>query len=79
MNWTSVNDQMPNTGDRVWYFFSPVGVWQGVFDGYHDDDLDLHIFTCSETMGWLTGDVTHWMPDVGQTRPARPENQSRPD
>lgn len=73
MNWISVKEGMPDAGDCVWYFYSPVGVWRGVFDGYHDDNLNLHIFTCSETTGWLTGDVTHWMPDVGQARPDRPD------
>lgn len=73
MNWISVNERMPDAGDCVWYFYSPVGVWRGVFDGYYEDDPNLHIFTCSETMGWLTGDATHWMPDVGQARPDRPD------
>ena len=76
MNWITVNDCMPNVGDRVWYFFEPVGVWQGQFDGYYQDEdgrewKGMHIF--SNPKGWLTGDVTHWMPDIGQPEPPEPE------
>ena len=31
----------------------------------------MHMFSCD--YGFLTGDVTHWMPDEGQDEPEKPK------
>lgn len=64
--WISTEDKMPEVGQKVWYYFDRVGRWRGTFDGYYVDSegiewKDLHMF--SGEYGFLTGDVTHWMPD----------------
>ena len=64
--WRSVEDKMPDVGQKVWYYFEPVGRHRGTFDGWYVDEngkqwKGMHIF--STNYGWLTGDVTHWLPD----------------
>ena len=50
MSWISVEERMPNKGDYVWYYFAPVGVWKGVFDGYYENNHAMHIFKCTEIL-----------------------------
>ena len=57
---------MPDVGQKVWYYFEPVGRHRGTFDGWYVDEegkqwSGMHIFSCD--YGWLTGDVTHWHED----------------
>lgn len=61
--WISVNDQEPEKGRDLWYYFHIVGVHRGQ---YYGDDLFGGI------MGWLDEDVTHWQYDTGQDRPLPP-------
>ena len=70
-SWRSVDDELPAAGTAVWYFFDVVGVWQGRYDGLLED---MPVFTSKCGNYWLTGDVTHWMPDVGQEEPEEPDN-----
>ena len=75
-NWISVEDAMPEEGQKVWYYFQPVGRHRGTFDGYWVDEdgkewKGMHMFSCD--YGFLTGDVTHWMPDEGQDKPEKPK------
>jgi len=69
-DWKSVNDEMPEVGQRVEFFFAPKPDFiiedTGIFQGYYVDEdgkewRDMHIFT-GDSGGWLTGDVTHWKP-----------------
>lgn len=64
--WVHVEEAMPKEGEKVWYYFEPVGRHRGTFDGYYVDDdgkewKNMHMFSCD--YGFLTGDVTHWHPD----------------
>ena len=68
MKWISVDDRMPEIGQRVEYYFAPrpdfIIQEHGTFEGYYVDSegkewRGMHIFVGDEG-GWLTGDVTHW-------------------
>jgi len=72
--WNKVEDVMPEIGQPVWYYFDKVGTWRGTFDGYYTDSegvewKGMHMF--SSDVGFLTGDVTHWMNDQ-EERPNDP-------
>lgn len=64
--WIKHNDEEPQLNQAVIYFFKYVGVHRGHYRGYH---------RYAGKNGFLTGDVTHWMPDDGQELPQRPEGK----
>tara|TARA_B100000123_G_C25510516_1_gene332041 strand:+ start:96 stop:401 length:306 start_codon:yes stop_codon:yes gene_type:complete len=83
MEWIKTKDKLPKIGEKVFYYFEYVGVHFGRFTGFYTDEEtgeyypDMHVFTDMEG-GWLTGDVTHWMPYNGQTEvPERPEEPKK--
>jgi hypothetical protein len=60
INWIKIEDQAPEEGKRLLYFFEGTGVWVGFYYGIDKE-------YCSETghvfggnVGFLTGDVTHY-------------------
>jgi hypothetical protein len=66
--WNKCSDKMPEIGQRLWYYFKPVGRWRGTFEGYYVSEKGvtyngMHIFVNDEQTGFLTGDVTHWHND----------------
>ena len=68
--WISVEEKLPQVGEKCWYYFEIVGMHRGWYDGLYVDDEGkewegLHIFACD--YGFLTGDVTHWHPDQEET------------
>lgn len=52
-DWISVNDRLPDEGVEILYYFEITGVSVGMFER-------PNIFYGRS--GFLTGDVTHWMP-----------------
>lgn len=60
MNWIKITDCRPELHQDVIYYAPQVGAWVGKYRGLSEDGLE--IFT-SEA-GFLTGDVTHWMPII---------------
>ena len=70
--WISVKEKYPQEGDKVWYFFEHVGVHRGVFFGF-EEAIDVF----GGVGGVLSGDVTHWMPDLGQGKPPEPVEKRR--
>ena len=56
MKWIDIREQKPKEGQRVIYYFRHTGVSSGRYT--HTEDG--HCFYGLE--GWLTDDVTHWMP-----------------
>ena len=58
MGWISMEDRKPEEGQAVWYYFEVVGVHPGRY--YKTDDGDTFV----GVRGFLTDDVTHWMPLV---------------
>jgi len=70
MPWIPIETQLPAEGQRVIYWFEHTGVDRGWF-------------TMTEwgpcfygRGGWLTDDVTHWMPDDGRGRPPKPPRRN---
>lgn len=58
--WISIKDKQPHHGQRVVYYFKEVGVHVGRYYVEQDEDGFHHVFTGPS--GFLTDDVTHWMP-----------------
>ena len=55
-NWVKVEDKLPKEGQRVIYYFKETGISCGRYMKTESGD-----FFCGPA-GWLTDDVTHWMP-----------------
>lgn len=55
----------PKDGQAVIYYFDMVGVHRGLYDATDDCFYGKQ--------GFLCGDVTHWMPDIGQELPEPPK------
>ena len=51
--WVPVSERLPKEGQRVLYYFDMVGIHSGLY--YGDNCFGGHA-------GFLTDDVTHWMP-----------------
>ena len=72
VNWIKIEDQIPEQGRRLLYFFEGTGVWTGFYYGRDEDytDSNNHIFVSNA--GFLTGDATHWCyidyPEGGEWR-----------
>ena len=60
INWIRIEEEIPEEGKRLLYFFEGTGVWVGFYYG-RDEDYPCsnnHVF--ASNAGFLTGDVTHW-------------------
>ena len=61
MDWINIKDERPKKGQRVIYYFKETGIDIGRFSqefiqhGVKGNTFHGH-------GGWLTDDVTHWMP-----------------
>ena len=62
MKWIKIEDEVPPKGVNLLYFFDCTGISLGQYYGIEADYCPEtgHVFASHE--GWLTGDVTHWMP-----------------
>lgn len=68
-DWIKCTDRLPDDGQAVIYYFEFVGVNRGNYD---KEDNCFH-----GKKGWLTDDVTHWMPDDGQALPDPPKEDKQ--
>ena len=60
INWIKIEDEIPEEGRRLLYFFECTGVSVGFYYG-RDEEYPCsndHVF--GSNTGFLTGDVTHW-------------------
>lgn len=60
-DWIRVEDRLPEEGQRVIYYFHYVGVHVGNYTKHVDEEGYEHAVFFSPA-GWLSDDVTHWMP-----------------
>ena len=60
--WIKIEDKVPPEGVNLLYFFDCTGISLGQYYGIEPDYCPEtgHVFANGD--GWLTGDVTHWMP-----------------
>jgi len=58
--WIDINDQVPEKGRKLLYFFEGTGSWLGFYFGRDEEypSDNNHVF--GGNSGFLTGDVTHW-------------------
>jgi len=73
MNWIKVSDELPKENQRVIYYFEPLGIFRGKYKTVNSIIGNFDLFYSNR--GWLYGDVTHWMPDLGQELPDPPMNK----
>jgi hypothetical protein len=62
MEWIKVEDELPEEGQKVIYFFEYVGIHIGKFMKDKDNIGCPYGNTFYGKSGFLTDDVTHWMP-----------------
>ena len=60
INWIKIENEVPEEGRRLLYFFEGTGVWVGFYYGRDESypSSNNHVFGCE--VGFLTGDVTHY-------------------
>ena len=58
--WVSIEDEAPEKGRRLLYYFDMCGVFLGFYLGIDSNYCSEtgHVF--ASNVGFLTGDVTHW-------------------
>lgn len=71
-DWIRLDERKPEEGQEVIYYFDMVGVHRGFYVTETDEEGYVHDIFYGKS-GFLTDDVTHWMPDTGQELPAKPE------
>ncbi len=60
VNWINIENEIPEQGKRLLYFFEGVGVWTGFYYGRDKGYPNSNNHTFGSNAGFLTGDVTHW-------------------
>ena len=60
MDWIKIEDRLPEEGQRVIYFFKETGISIGRFTQKAFEGEKMNTFYGAS--GWLSDDVTHWMP-----------------
>jgi hypothetical protein len=73
MNWIHINDQKPEEDQEVFYFFAFLGSYRGKYklieypsEMFSEGDEPVYGDCFYGDDGFLTDDVTHWMPDDGR-------------
>ncbi len=81
INWIKIENEVPEEGKRLLYFFEGTGVWTGFYYGRDEGypSSNNHVFGCE--VGFLTGDVTHYCyidyPEGGEWRVEADEEFSK--
>ena len=60
MTWIKIDDKLPEEGQRVIYYFEKTGIDIGRFSQEFIQPMKGNTFHGHG--GWLTDDVSHWMP-----------------
>lgn len=80
MEWISFFEKRPKHGQKIFYYGEPIGVWYGEYR-YVPEDLCCPHLILSLECAWVVDrmDAPWWMPDEGQTKPPKPEQDYPPD
>lgn len=60
--WISIKEKAPIDGQRVIYYFEPLGMFLGKYATCKGSDAEYGTHCFYSEHGYLTDDVTHWMP-----------------
>ncbi len=60
MEWVKIEDKLPEEDQRVIYYFKETGIDIGIFT--QQDVVGFKMNTFYGKSGFLSDDVTHWMP-----------------
>ena len=58
--WVSIEDEAPEKGRRLLYYFDMCGVFLGFYLGRDSNYPNSNDHVFASNVGYLTGDVTHW-------------------
>jgi len=74
MKWIKIEDKVPIEGQKTWTYFVHTGISVMTYhslEGTKDEIFGKHLFIGGG--GFLTDDVTHWMPYTkGNKKPKSP-------
>ena len=62
MQWINIKDKAPEDGQRVIYYFAPLGMFMGHYERCKGEAAIYGTHCFSSAHGFLTDDVTYWMP-----------------
>jgi hypothetical protein len=76
-NWHSTLENLPEVGQKVWYFYTWIGLWEGIYEGeIHDEWLnETHPCFRGERNYWQADCETFWC-DWTEEKPEPPEGFS---
>lgn len=74
MDWIDINERAPEDGQKVIYYFAPLGMFFGQYERCKGEDAEYGTHCFFSKSGFLTDDVTHWMP-----MPKAPGNAQQQD
>lgn len=70
MEWINIKDKKPEPGKPVWYYFD---VFNRIYDGHYYGTDKEDVFYGKH--GFLTNDVTFWMPKNNNKKPDKPSKE----
>ena len=62
MQWINIKDKAPEDGQHVIYYFAPLGMFMGHYERLKGDDALYGTHCFYSAHGFLTDDVSYWMP-----------------
>jgi hypothetical protein len=77
MQWININDKAPEDGQHVIYYFEPLGMFMGYYERCKGEAALYGTHCFESASGFLTDDVTHWMP--APEAPGNAQQQVQPD
>lgn len=60
--WNRALDNPPKDGEKVFYWFEPVGLFIGKFELDYCEELDTVLHTFYSKFGFLSDEDVYWLP-----------------